>query len=503
METGASSQEDKEVGSQGLKKRILKPVHYSGLMNGGQSLGSSRDEGAPFSFILGRGEVIKGLDEGIATMKKGERAIFTIPPSLAYGEVGSPPLITPNATLFFDVELLSWNTIRDLTGDRGVIKKIVREGEGWLAPKELDEVFVKYSVKLEDGTIVSKSEDGVEFYVSNGWLCPAIGIAVKTMRKGEIAELSVKYSYGLEQNGNGALKNDFQVPTCSELIVDIELVSWKSVIDVTGDRKVVKKVIKVGEGYDSPSEGSLVNVKYTGKLEDGTIFERKGSNEEPFEFTCFGEQILDGLDRAITTMRRGEVALVTVASEYAFGDKEYHSDLAVVPSNSKLIYEVELIKFTKDKEFWKMETWEKFEASRRKKDEGNNLFKAAEYVEYDHSFSAEEKIQANELKTSCNLNNATCKLKLGEYVGALGLCTKVLEVDPQNLKALYRRSQTYLRTSDLEKAEADLKKALSLDPNNRDVRFEYKKLKEKQREYQKDQAKIYGAMLSKLGQSET
>lgn len=87
------------------------------------------------------GEVIKGCDEGISTMRKGERAVFTIPPDLAYGEAGSPPMVPPNSTLIFDVELISWNPIRDITGDGGILKKITREGDGWATPNDADEVL--------------------------------------------------------------------------------------------------------------------------------------------------------------------------------------------------------------------------------------------------------------------------------------------------------------------------------------------------------------------------
>ncbi|XP_077210967.1 70 kDa peptidyl-prolyl isomerase-like [Tasmannia lanceolata] len=528
-QTENSDFQEREIGSQGLKKQILRQgnswqtpfhgdqlhVHYSGYVEGGPSLDSSRDREIPFVFKLGQGEVIKGWEDGIATMRKGEKAIFTIPPNLAYGEAGCPPLIPPNSTLVFDVELLSWNTIRDLSGDGGILKKIITEGEGWACPKEADEVMVKYEARLEDGTIVSKSDVGVEFHVSDGFLIPAFSSAVKTMRKGEKAELLVKFSYGVRQNGNEAIIKDCQVPPNSNITVDIELVSWKSVIDVTGDKKVVKKIVRVGEGYDRPSEGSQVKVRYNGKLEDGTLFEIKGSDEEPFELTCCEEKILEGLDWAVMTMKRGEIALVTVAPEYGFGNVECHRDLSVVPANATLFYEVELISFIKDKEFWNMETPDKIEACQKKKDEGNELFKAqefrraskkyekaAKYVEYDHSFSEEEKIQANTLKISCYLNNASCKLKLGQYIETLRLCTKVLDLDPHNVKALYRRSQSYVRTSEFEKAEADIKKSLSIDPNNRDVKLEYKKLVEKKKEYDKNQARIFATMFSRMDQFE-
>ena len=85
--------------------------------------------------------MIRGWDEGIATMKKGERAIFTVPPEMAYGEIGSPPTVPPYATLIFDIEMVSWYSIRDITGDGGILKKIMREGEGWATPKDADEVL--------------------------------------------------------------------------------------------------------------------------------------------------------------------------------------------------------------------------------------------------------------------------------------------------------------------------------------------------------------------------
>ena len=84
-------------------------VHYTGWLTNGTKFDSSKDRKEAFQFGLGRGQVIRGWDEGVQGMKVGGKRKLTIPPELGYGSRGAGGVIPPNATLVFEVELLGVN----------------------------------------------------------------------------------------------------------------------------------------------------------------------------------------------------------------------------------------------------------------------------------------------------------------------------------------------------------------------------------------------------------
>jgi peptidylprolyl isomerase len=104
--TGLKYVELKEGEGTAAKSGDLVEVHYTGTFTDGKKFDSSVDRKQPFTFRLGKGEVIKGWDEGVAGMKPGGKRKLTVPPDLAYGKEGRPGAIPPNATLVFEVELL-------------------------------------------------------------------------------------------------------------------------------------------------------------------------------------------------------------------------------------------------------------------------------------------------------------------------------------------------------------------------------------------------------------
>ncbi|KAL8158885.1 hypothetical protein V2J09_000422 [Rumex salicifolius] len=190
------------------------------------------------------------------------------------------------------------------------------------------------------------------------------------------------------------------------------------------------------------------------------------ATSHPSSIAVNPEQVIDGLDKAVRTMKKGEVAQIIIHLKYAFGSSESKQELVVVPANAAVIYEVEMVSFVKAKcllikeeenVLFKVEKYER--ASKRYK-------KVVSFIEYDFAFSEDEKKQAKALKITCNFNNDASKLKLEEYKQAEKLCTNTLEIDSKNVKALYGRAQAYIQLVDLDLAEIDIKKALEIVPEN-------------------------------------
>jgi len=208
-------------------------VHYTGTLEDGSKFDSSKDRDRPFDFPLGAGRVIKGWDEGIATMRVGGKRKLIIPPELGYGSRGVGP-IPANSTLIFEVELL--DIIKefkdpdfDLPGkeivlDSGlrIIEHIAGSGE---KPVKGQTVKVHYSGFLQTGTKFDSSHDRgnpFEFKLGIGQVIKGWDEGIAQMNKGTKSTLIIPPDLGYGERGAGGA-----IPPNSTLLFEVELIDFQ------------------------------------------------------------------------------------------------------------------------------------------------------------------------------------------------------------------------------------------------------------------------------------
>jgi FK506-binding protein 4/5 len=218
----------------------------------------------------------------------------------------------------------------------------------------------------------------------------------------------------------------------------------------------------------------------------------------------------EAVELAVMSMRHGEEAEVSVNdAHYAFGAAGLEGK---VPANELVSYYINLHSFTNGPDHWDLNPAQKIEMAEGLKRRGNQAMKAANLgrarrmyekvgnmLSMDNDFSEEEKAASRDLQVSVSLNIAAAALKQGKHRDCIAECNKVLEKRSGNVKALYRRSQAYLEQGDMLEAETDLKNALLSDPESKELAAALKRLKARMREANKKDAKLFGAMFSKVG----
>ncbi|KAK1784986.1 hypothetical protein P4O66_018421 [Electrophorus voltai] len=199
-------------------------VHYVGTLLDGTQFDSSRDRGERFSFELGKGQVIKAWDIGVATMHIGEICQLICKPEYAYGVAGSPPKIPPNATLVFQVELFEFHG-EDITDDEdgGIIRRTLTKGEGYSKPNEGASVEVHVE-GTHEGNVFDDRD--LKFEIGDGEsldLPPGVEKALQAMEQGEESLFTLKPKYGF---GNAGY-DKFNIPPGATLQYKIKLTAFE------------------------------------------------------------------------------------------------------------------------------------------------------------------------------------------------------------------------------------------------------------------------------------
>ena len=232
-----------------------------------------------------------------------------------------------------------------------------------------------------------------------------------------------------------------------------------------------KTVLREGSGLYKPRERCRVEIEIEG---------RKGSKlEEVFlvketRVVTLGEaddQSTDAIEACLRSMRVGE------ESEFSFQGDNFDED------GEQRWYRIRLLSFESCKESWELSAREKLDFASHHKKNGNEKFTSSDYTAAAHRYSnalkylitigshvsGAEASEVRLLKTACYLNLAAAQLKLGLPHHVISNCSKVLAVDENNCKALFRRGQAHCAMNEFELAEVDLLKAKSLEPKSSSI----------------------------------
>ncbi|XP_018611467.2 peptidyl-prolyl cis-trans isomerase FKBP4 [Scleropages formosus] len=232
-------------------------VHYVGTLLDGTKFDSSRDRGEKFSFDLGKGQVIKAWDLGVATMKVGEVCHLICKPEYAYGSAGSPPKIPPHAILVFEVELFEFRG-EDITEDEdgGIIRRIITKGEGYTKPNEGATVEVTLEGTFE-GCVFDQKDVKFEIGDCESFNLP-VGVekAIMAMEQGEESLFTIAPKYGYGSAGNAKLS----VPPSATLQYKIKLTAFekaKESWEMNTDEKLEQSSIVKEKGTQYFKEGKF------------------------------------------------------------------------------------------------------------------------------------------------------------------------------------------------------------------------------------------------------
>lgn len=289
-------------------------------------------------------------------------------------------------------------------------------------------------------------------------------------------------------------------------------------MDILGNGTLLKKVLKEGQG-ERPEGRDIAVINYTGRLDDGTVVEE----ERDYVVQIDDVEVVQGLDMALKLMNVGEQAEVIVGSRFAYGEQgfknEDHPERSV-PPNAKVTYTAELVSTKEEADLESKSYAARKEIGNKKRLRGNFWMKRQEYnlaiqsyrraLEYlDESeggitnptesgnlepTNAElQELLEDRMKVYNNL--ALAQLKIAAYDAALKSVDHVLQCQPSNAKALFRKGKILDAKGDTKEAISFLQKAATIDEDDKLIQSELSKLILKSKREARNEKDLYQKML--------
>lgn len=275
-------------------------------------------------------------------------------------------------------------------------------------------------------------------------------------------------------------------------------------MDILGSGQLKKKTLKPGLPDSRPQKADVCEISVTGKLEDGTIFE----HFKCLEINLGDNETIQGLDFALALMDKGEEAEIIIASRFGYGSLGFKP---LVPPDATLYYDVTLLDVKPEPLISTLGIDERIAIGCRKKERGNWWYSRDEHTLAIHSYRRaldylddtdipgehnDEQMQhllEERLKTYNNLGAS--QMKISAYDAALLSIDQVLNCQPKNVKALFRKSKILKEKGELSKSIEVIRQALAIEPDSKGFQQELSLLLAAQRKDNSKQRDLYKKMM--------
>lgn len=341
----------------------------------------------------------------------------------------------------------------------------------------------------------------MSFYAANSkQVIKAWDIGVASMKKGELCRLTCAPEYAYGENGSPP-----KIPPNSTLIFEVELLRWAyEDISPEKDGSLQRRIITKGELYTTPKDLTECTAHIRGSYSDGKVFDERDVTFIVGEAAV--QKVCRAIEVAVQKMKKGEKSEL-----YLKGDFVKDPSLPSVEDGAELTYVVTLHNFEKAKDAWELNTDEKIAAAEKDKEKGTWHFKEGnleqalkyynrvrEFLKSEDRLKDEEKTKRDSLYIAGLLNIALVQFKLNEMTQCIEACNEVLQLDANNVKALYRRGQAQLTICEYKMAIEDFDRCLKIEPENKAALSQRLLAKAKHRAQLERDRKMYSKLFYKM-----
>ncbi|KAL4496561.1 hypothetical protein ABPG72_015922 [Tetrahymena utriculariae] len=470
----------------------------------------------------------------VESMKKGEVSLVILE-YLKYDDNKMKILDNKKHYIFY---LEDWTTVIDLNQDMTILKKIVQKGEGNHRTEKQDEVIVNYCLKRGEEVLDERNDDTpcrIESLLEKG-MSEVVWRVIRSMKDKEISEAQIKQEAfkKKESESNQERLKINQQDENTNYSLTVNLKQLTRIDDIFGDQMAIKKEILKGNSTAKPEK--MAKIYFELKIEiDGEIIYKSIDGDFPvltekqvFDFDFLEQQpsswkyyldefkISKLLKNTIRRMKKQEYSILECRDKTLI---QYGQDFEIIKEKCNGVipdfvqYHIKLYNFTEGKNTFTMTIDDKVEQAQRKKVVGlrfiqeQNFKKACKTFEAINAFFelgkfiGEDAQKVHPHKISSLLNTSLCYLKIKKWDRLILTCDKILEIDPNNPKAIYRKCLALQEQSDFEKAIDILNNLLNSNQKIEENQLqELQKLRnnliKSQHDYIKKQKQVFSKMFS-------